>query len=64
MSKLLITMIISMCNGDTKDYYVAGYAQDCHHYYINCTVSNDVDIRSKPKEEIERVINKCKKGYR
>ena len=46
MEKLLVAAILKICAGDTSVYYVQGYEQDCHHYYINCAIGlgGEIDL--------------------
>lgn len=32
---------MQMCAGDNAEYYVQDYAQDCHHYMINCAIQGN-----------------------
>jgi hypothetical protein len=51
-SAILAKIIIMMCQGDTSTYYVQGYAQDCHHYYVNCAVGYNGEVT-------EQTLKRC-----
>ena len=51
MSKVLVSLIIQLCSGDSSEYYVQQYPQDCHHYMINCAVRVNGDFTEQTVRE-------------
>lgn len=49
-SALIASAIIQMCTGDHKEYRVQDEYTDCHEYYVNCSISKDVNINLKTLE--------------
>lgn len=60
MGSILVTLIIGMCQGDRHDYKIQDEYTDCHHWYINCSISKDISIESRSKEEMQKVLKECK----
>jgi hypothetical protein len=59
-SGLIAAMIIQMCIGDTSTYYIQGYAQDCHHYYVNCLIGSNGEVTDKTLERCQNDKHKAK----
>lgn len=51
MENLLVALIIQMCAGDNAEYYVQDYAQDCHHYMINCAIQGNGEFSHETVRE-------------
>lgn len=39
MEAMLVSVILALCKGDTKEYIVQDEKVNCYEYYVNCVIN-------------------------
>ena len=56
---IFASILISVCQGDHKDYTWSGETTDCHSVVMNCALNKDLDLITKSKDEMLKIAKEC-----